>query len=91
MVSVQVSNTMPKDVTVLMELSESGYRIFLTTPLQKEHCANFKQLLDYNQISILGIWNFHVEPVSLTLAKLACAFWHILATRHKDHCHIHPS
>ena len=42
MVSVQVSNTMPKDVTVLMELSESGYRIFLTTPLQK----NIVQILN---------------------------------------------
>ena len=28
----------------------------------------------YPQASILGIWNSHIEPVSLTLAKLACAF-----------------
>ena len=36
----------------------------------------------YPKVSILGIWNSHVEPVSLTLAKLACAFWHTLGTRH---------
>jgi hypothetical protein len=52
----------------------------------------------YPQVSILGIWNSHVESVSLTLAKLACAFWHTLVTKfvthHKDqqslfhHAHI---
>ncbi len=30
----------------------------------------------YPKVSILGIWNSHVEPVSLTLAK------HTLGTRH---------
>ena len=45
----------------------------------------------YPQVSILGIWNSHVEPVSLTLAKLACAFWHTLGMRHKNHCHTHTS
>jgi hypothetical protein len=37
----------------------------------------------YPQVSILGIWNSHVEPVSLTQAKLACAFWHTLGMHHK--------
>jgi hypothetical protein len=45
----------------------------------------------YPQVSILGIWNSHVEPVSLTLAKFACAFWHTLGMRHNDRCHIHTS
>ena len=43
----------------------------------------------YPQVSIRGIWNSHVEPVSLTLAKLACAFWHTLGTHHKNRCHTH--
>ena len=43
----------------------------------------------YPKVSILGIWNSHIEPVSLTLAKLACAFWHTLGMRHINRCHIH--
>ena len=43
-----------------------------------------KMCARYPQVSILGIWNSHVEPISLTLAKLACAFWHTLVTHHKD-------
>ena len=32
-----------------------------------------RYLARYPQVSTLGIWNSHVEPVSLTLAKLAYA------------------
>ena len=37
---------------------------------RNEMCAR------YPQVSILGIWNSHVEPISLTLAKLACTLAH---------------
>jgi hypothetical protein len=41
----------------------------------------------YPQVSILGIRNSHVEPVSLTLAKLAYAQWRGI----NDCCHSHSS
>jgi len=44
-----------------------------------------QQTARYPQVSILEIWNSHVEPVSLTLAKLANVFWHGIS----DRCHIH--
>ena len=50
-----------------------------------------KRCAKYSQVSILGIWNSHSEPVSLTMAKLACAFWHTLGTCHKNRCHTHTS
>ena len=64
---------------------------WVTWPYMSSLCLSLTILVRYPQVSILVIWNSYVEPVSLTLAKLACAFWHTLGRRHKDRCHIHTS
>ena len=43
----------------------------------------------YPQVSIRGIWNSHVEPVCLTLAKLASTFLHTLGMRSTFTHHAH--